>query len=109
MDGVRLPFRFSLDFRRARWPQPANIVAQTILPPDLLLKPDAEDIEQAASSDEVALAGKGFNEEVEKKFKEGNSEVNYAAVDEMEKIVVSQQEMEQFLDTGAVFPEGGAK
>ena len=75
----------------------------------ILLNPNAKDIEQAASSDEVALAGKGFNEEVEKNFKEGNSEVNYAAVDEMEKIIISQQQMEQFLTKGAVSPEGGTK
>lgn len=75
----------------------------------ILLNPNAKDIKQAASSDEVALAGKGFNEEVEKKFKEGNSEVNYDAVDKMGKIIISQQQMEQFLSTGAVSPEGGAK
>ncbi|PIE35271.1 hypothetical protein CSA56_04860 [candidate division KSB3 bacterium] len=75
----------------------------------IILKAGEKDIEKAATSDEVALAGKGFNEEVEKQFKEGNASVNYAVVNEMEKIVISQPEMEQFLTAGEIFPEGGAQ
>ena len=75
----------------------------------IILKPGAEDISQAASSDEVALAGKGFNAEVEEQFKAENPNVNYNAVDRMEKIVVSQKQMQQFLQRGGLSSEGGSK
>ncbi|MCP4401182.1 MAG: SH3 domain-containing protein, partial [bacterium] len=70
----------------------------------IILKAGKKDIEKFASSDEIALAGKGFNQEVENAYKKGNSSVNYDAVDQMEKIVVSQPEMEQFLTAGDVSP-----
>lgn len=75
----------------------------------IILNAGKEDIEKSASSDEIALAGKGFNQEVENEYKKGNSSVNYDAVDKMEKIVVPQPDMEQFLAAGDVSPEGGAQ
>ena len=73
----------------------------------ILLNPSASDISQAASSDEIALAGKGFNAQVEEEFKAGNSQVNYAPVNKMETIVISQTQMSKFLQQGGVTPEGG--
>ncbi len=75
----------------------------------ILLKPGAEDIKRAATSDEVSLAGKGFNADVEEEFKEKNPGANYAAVDSMEKIVVSQQQMREFIHKGGITPEGGVQ
>ena len=75
----------------------------------IILKAGEEDVALAASSDEVALAGKGFNAEVEEKFKAENSNVNYSAVDKMEKIVISQKQMQAFLTQGELAPEGGTK
>jgi uncharacterized protein YgiM (DUF1202 family) len=64
----------------------------------------------AASSDELALAGKGFNSDVEREFKAKNKKLNFAAVDRMEKIKIPTAEMQAFLQTGAVKPAaGGAK
>ena len=63
-----------------------------------------------ASSDELALAGKGFNSDVEKQFKKQNPNVNFAAVDRMAKLKIAPQEMQQFLADGSVKPPpGGAK
>ncbi len=62
-----------------------------------------------ASSDELALAGKGFNSDVEAQFKKQNPSVNFAAVDRMAKIKIAPQEMQQFLTAGSVKPAGGAK
>lgn len=63
-----------------------------------------------ASSDELALAGKGFNAQVEKEYKAKNKNLNFAAVDRMEKIKIAPTEMQAFLAAGAVKPaEGGAK
>jgi hypothetical protein len=63
-----------------------------------------------ASSDELALAGKGFNSDVEREFKAKNKNLNFAAVDRMEKIKIPTPEIQAFLQTGAVKPaEGGAQ
>ena len=63
-----------------------------------------------ASSDELALAGKGFNSDVEREYKAKNRNLNFAAVDRMEKIKIPATEMQTFLQTGAVKPaEGGAQ
>lgn len=62
-----------------------------------------------ASSDELALAGKGFNSDIESQFKNGNKSVDYTWVDKMEKIKVSPEEVVAFLKEGGVKPvEGGA-
>jgi uncharacterized protein YgiM (DUF1202 family) len=61
----------------------------------------------AASSDELALAGKGFNSDVEKEFKAKNKQLNFAAVDRMEKIKISTAEMQAFLRAGVVKPPAG--
>jgi hypothetical protein len=63
-----------------------------------------------ASSDELALAGKGFNSDVEKEFKAKNKNLNFAAVDRMEKIKISPTEMQTFLQAGGIKPsEGGVQ
>ena len=64
----------------------------------------------AASSDELALAGKGFNADVEREYKAKNSNLNFAAVDSMEKLKIPPTEMQTFLQAGSVKPaEGGAQ
>lgn len=69
-----------------------------------------EDARVAASSDELALAGKGFNSDVEAEFKAKNKNMNFTWIDWMEKVVISEQEMRAFLKTGELQPrEGGAK
>ncbi|MGA8178614.1 MAG: SH3 domain-containing protein [Desulfobacterales bacterium] len=67
----------------------------------------AADVQTSASSNELALAGKGFNEQVENEFKEQNPKINYAWVNRMEKFVVSEKEIKQFLKEGKLTPEGG--
>lgn len=76
---------------------------------EIIIKPNSKDIQSAASSDEIALAGKGFNEQVEKKFKQNNKDIDFTWVDKMEKIVVSQDEIQNFLHNGGLAgKEGGA-
>jgi uncharacterized protein YgiM (DUF1202 family) len=53
----------------------------------------------SASASEIALAGKGFNEEVENAYKaEGN--LNYADVDKTEALRVSAEDLYQFVVEG---------
>lgn len=53
----------------------------------------------SASTDELALAGKGFNAEVESEYKKSGN-VNYAAVDQMEKTEVSDDVLLDFINSG---------
>jgi SH3-like domain-containing protein len=76
---------------------------------EVVLKAGEKDVDQIASSAELALAGKMFNKDVEDKFKEQNASVNYAAVDKMEKNVVSQKKLVAFFEQGELSPEGGSK
>lgn len=73
----------------------------------IVLKEGSKDIENAASSDELALAGKGFNEQVENDFKKKNKNADFTWVDKMEKIVISSKEMQSFLKEGGLKVEGG--
>jgi uncharacterized protein YgiM (DUF1202 family) len=61
----------------------------------------------AASGDELALAGKGFNSDVEAEFKRRNSEIDFDWVDRMEKISISSEQMQAFLKAGGVQPQAG--
>lgn len=74
----------------------------------IVLSAGTADVEQAASSDEVALAGKGFNKQVEGEFKSKNQHLDYAWIDKMERFSVSQQQIEQFVREGDLYP-GGVK
>jgi uncharacterized protein YgiM (DUF1202 family) len=52
-----------------------------------------------ASAKEVAMAGKGFNEEVENAYK-SNGNLNYAGVDATEAITVPENELYGFITEG---------
>jgi hypothetical protein len=56
----------------------------------------------SASADELALAGKGFSEEVEQAYKGrgGPPAANYAEIDAMEALSVSRQDLYNFLVEG---------
>lgn len=73
----------------------------------VVLKAGDIDAETAASGEELALAGKGFNEEVEGAYRAGHPDVDYAWVDRMEKFDVSIDESVDFLADGGVEPKGG--
>ncbi len=74
----------------------------------IILKAGAQDVQTAASSDELALAGKGFNQQVESEFRAKNPNLDFTWVDRMEKFVVSEKQMKKFLKKGEVFPKGGS-
>ena len=64
----------------------------------------------AASTEEQALAGKGFNSEVEAQFKARNKKADFATVDRMERLSVPESEVARFIKQGALMvPKGGAK
>jgi len=55
---------------------------------------------QSASAEEVALAGKGFNPQVEKEYKEQNLGLNYSSVSKIEEYEVSEMEIRKFIENG---------
>ena len=74
----------------------------------IVLSAGAADVEKAATSDELALAGKGFNKQVEGEFKSKNH-LDYTWIDKMEQMVVSQARIKAFVKEGDLSPEGGLK
>ncbi len=78
-------------------------------PKKIVMKAGDQDVKTGASGDELALAGKGFNSDVEAAFKAKNKNIDFTWVDRMEKYKVSTQELEAFLKEGQVVSEGGAQ
>jgi SH3-like domain-containing protein len=75
----------------------------------VVLKAGSQDAQSGASSEELALAGKGFNSQVEADFKSRNQNIDFTWVDRMEKIKVSPESMQQFIKEGGVQPTEGGK
>lgn len=75
---------------------------------DLAMASGQTEANTGASGEEIALAGKGFSEEVEIEYRKQRREQDYTWVDRMEDIVISPEQAEQFLAAGQVTPaEGG--
>jgi len=68
----------------------------------IVLKAGADDVQRTASGEEIALAGKGFNSQVEADFKDKNKEIDFTWIDRMEKINVKQAEMNEFMAEGGL-------
>lgn len=71
------------------------------------LSSGSADVESVASGDELALAGKGFNSDVEAEFKNRNKDIDFTWINKMEKIIISPEQMEGFLKTGGIVVPGG--
>jgi uncharacterized protein YgiM (DUF1202 family) len=66
-------------------------------------------LQTQASAGEVALAAKGFNKQVEDKYRQANPNLDFAAVDALERIRPTAAEIEAFLRAGHLGEFGGAK
>lgn len=73
----------------------------------IVLSPGSSSVASSTSSEEIALAGKGFNEQVEQEFKKQNSGIDFTWVDKMEHIVIPQKEIQAFLQQGELTGKGG--
>jgi len=73
----------------------------------IVLNPGTSDVEQDASSDEITLAGKGFNKQVENDFKSKNPQVDFKWINRMEEMTVSQNQIQVFISKGQLSPKGG--
>ena len=66
-------------------------------------------VSAGASGDELALAGKGFNSDIEARFKADHREVDFTWVDKMATLKASSAEIAQFVQSGGLAQPGGAK
>lgn len=66
----------------------------------LALKAGQGAVRSAASEDELTLAGKGFNAQVEKEFRQRNRTLDFSAIDRMEGLTVAPVEVQRFLREG---------
>lgn len=60
------------------------------------------DPEAEKDNHEVALAGKGFTPDVEKKMGENDPALNYAQIDEIEKREIPQEKLDTFMKEGGL-------
>lgn len=73
----------------------------------IYLDPTAATAQTQVSDDEITLAGKGFNKEVEQKYKSKHGSKGFAAVDKAEKITMSAAGLDRFRKEGKLHPSGG--
>jgi len=66
-------------------------------------------VKSMTSADEIALAGKGFNKQVEDSFKARNKEVSFVWVDKMLGLKISTNKILAFLKKGKLGEFGGTK
>ena len=76
--------------------------ASAVLPPREMNLADAGSRDSGASSDEIALAGRGFSEQIEREYEEQES-LDFGPVDDMEDLLLPVSELGDFL--GAVGAE----
>ncbi|UCE40486.1 MAG: SH3 domain-containing protein [Candidatus Aminicenantes bacterium] len=66
-------------------------------------------LKTSATANEVALAGKGFNRQVEAEYKSRNKDINFGEVERMLRIKVTPEELRRFLMDGKLAEFGGAR
>ena len=89
ISGKWAQVRLASDASQTGWTATANLTAKRVV----------EGASATASAQEVALAGKGFSEEVENAYK-ANGKLNYADVDRTEQAEVPLDELEAFIREG---------
>lgn len=80
-----------------------------LTPKKIVFRSGAADAQKAASADEIALAGKGFNAQVEQQYRARHREADFTWIDRMEKFGVPPEQLVAFLRQGEVNPRGGGK
>lgn len=66
----------------------------------IALKAGQSNVGTSVTRDEIALAGKGFSEEVEAQYRKSNKNLDYTWINKMEATKVSQEQMEDFMSSG---------
>ncbi|HOX14977.1 MAG TPA: SH3 domain-containing protein [Smithellaceae bacterium] len=66
----------------------------------IALRAGQSNVGTSVTRDEIALAGKGFNEEVEAQYRKSKKNLDYTWINKMEALKVSQEQMEDFISGG---------
>ena len=66
-------------------------------------------VKTQADADEVALAGKGFNKQVEETYRSEHPDIDYVWVEKMLNIRVSSAQLKAFLEQGKLGEFGGPR
>ena len=69
----------------------------------------AKDATGGVSQDDVAFASKGFDASVEREYSKSKPQANFAGVDRMEQLSVSEKTLTDFRQAGNLRPRGGRK
>jgi hypothetical protein len=69
----------------------------------------AKEATGAVSQDDVALASKGFDADIEKEYRKGKTGANFSAVDGMEQLTASEQTLAEFRQAGRLRAHGGQR
>lgn len=88
---------FRVNFRNAKGCVHKNAVRETTA-----ALTDVSGKGYSTTSDEVALAGKGFNPEVEKSYRAKHPELDYHAVESIEAYQVSDESLKAFITAGGL-------
>jgi SH3-like domain-containing protein len=72
----------------------------------LVLKAGQAGVGTSVTRDEIALAGKGFSEEVEAQYRKSNKNLDYTWINRMEAMKVSPEQVEDFISAGRLTPGG---
>jgi uncharacterized protein YgiM (DUF1202 family) len=70
----------------------------------IAMRSSSQEVGMGADSSELALAGKGFNAQVEADFKAKNEHIDFTWVDKMETFTVPRSELTRFLAEGQITP-----
>jgi hypothetical protein len=74
----------------------------------IVLASSSGDVQQAAAGGDVALAGKGFNSDVEAQYKQ-DQKLDYTWVDRMQAFSITPQQAASFITQGGLTEQGGAQ
>lgn len=66
----------------------------------IVLQAGADDVQRAVSTGEIALAGKGFNQQVEDQYRAQNKNIDFSWVDRMQQASVPMAQLRQFAKDG---------
>ncbi|PLX72799.1 MAG: SH3 domain-containing protein [Desulfuromonas sp.] len=75
----------------------------------ITLQTDGRQQAVQASSDEIALAGKGFNAEVEAAYRNRNLHLDFHWLDRMDRLEIPAEQLAIFLAEGGLVTEGGGR
>jgi hypothetical protein len=83
--------------------------SSALTPKRIVLQAGSRDAQAAASGGELALAGKGFNADVEAEFKARNRNLDFSVIDRMQASEIPQERIAAFLKEGGLAGSGGGR